>query len=185
MVLTGVVYLLIDPRTNAVRYVGKTKYALHRRIYYHLWMTRTGRGTAGVYVWLRELAAAGVEPRAVVAGQAPVERLFALEAEWRRWLEEIGCDLVNRRYAPNAGTEGRRRTGAALRGRKKDPAAIEKTRATVEEKRGGVWPWNTPEGIANATAGRAANKGPVSCLCCRREFKSVGGWRLHQRSLKK
>lgn len=54
---TGYIYTLTDPRTDEVRYVGRTVQP-HQRLYFHLNDPHTDR----VETWINELQENGLEP---------------------------------------------------------------------------------------------------------------------------
>lgn len=80
------IYKLIDPRTNAIRYVGKTKnpeIRLRAHIRGHLW-------------WAYELRALGLEPIMDIVEWVTEANANAREYYWIRKLNLMGCDLLNK-----------------------------------------------------------------------------------------
>jgi hypothetical protein len=93
-VSTLYIYALIDPRTQKIRYVGKTTADIHERLKQHCgaWNGRTKKKA-----WLRELRSLGLKPKVKLL-QKVNRRSFA---SWRaedRWIERLvrrGEDLLN------------------------------------------------------------------------------------------
>lgn len=80
------IYRLIDPRTNAVRYVGKTKnpkirFAAHMR---------------GHLKWVYELQLIGLAPVCDIIEWVTAANANAREYYWIRKLNSMGCDLLNK-----------------------------------------------------------------------------------------
>jgi hypothetical protein len=55
------IYKLVDPRTNKIRYVGKTKNTLHKRYTEHLYRAKQGHNSK-VYSWIRKLLKLNLKP---------------------------------------------------------------------------------------------------------------------------
>ena len=87
------IYGLVDPRTDAVRYVGMTRNVSQRRSA-HAWDAAHGSAEAAnaKVAWLAELHAAGLKAGFIVL------ELIPLDADWReverRWIASMP-DLVN------------------------------------------------------------------------------------------
>ncbi len=112
-----VIYSLVDPRDERVRYVGKTMVSLRERLIGHLYESKRGRNKR--HNWIRKLTSLGLEPRIVPLETVPPGGDWA-EAE-RRWISLLGAshDLLN-------GTTG----GEGCPGR----PVSEKTRRKIGEK---------------------------------------------------
>jgi hypothetical protein len=114
------IYGLVDPRTSAVRYVGKTTQGM-RRIYNHRAGLRVDRTHKGA--WLRQLQAEGLQCGVLLLEELPAEELCAAEVRWIAAGRKEGWPLTNL----TDGGEGlhglartpthRARIAAALRGR--------------------------------------------------------------------
>ena len=81
-----VVYVLVDPRDNRVRYVGVTRVSLRRRLELHL-QEPTNLGTAG---WFRELASERLTPVirplfSVIGGKWEQAEMY-----WIAWFQARG-----------------------------------------------------------------------------------------------
>jgi hypothetical protein len=85
---TATIYGLVDPRTDRVRYVGKTTWSLTHRLRGHIngATTATHKGR-----WILALRAEGLCPSAIPLEVVPVE---AWEAAERGWIERLD-DLTN------------------------------------------------------------------------------------------
>lgn len=91
-----VIYGLVDPRTNQLRYIGQTRRKLEKRLSQHI--TAAKRGTSlHSSAWIRGLVDGGLSPECFV-----VETLYnqddanSAEQFWIEYFKFIGCDLVNR-----------------------------------------------------------------------------------------
>lgn len=91
---TAIIYGLVDPDTDELRYIGKTTCEPSRRLHLHLSEARRQCATPKTQ-WIRALLREGKRP--VVVALQQVDYGFWPEAE-RRWVRaalEIGCDLLN------------------------------------------------------------------------------------------
>lgn len=91
------VYVLIDPDTNAVRYVGKTN-MLHIRFKDHIRATHyKGNRHAGrkLFQWLRTLGERDLEPIMSVIGYADCNQAVILEKFWIIYFLQRGAELTN------------------------------------------------------------------------------------------
>lgn len=84
------IYALIDPRDNAVRYVGRTVYP-DLRLSQHLGKC-TGKAKQE---WLAELKANGLTPRMEILEQAPYNNRKSIEKFWIVYHLVLGCSLTN------------------------------------------------------------------------------------------
>ena len=86
------IYGLLDPRENELRYVGKTHKRRELRLEEHILAAKNGE-RAPVYVWIRSLLAAELEPIIFILERIPgtsnwksAERVQI--ARWRHWPAE-------------------------------------------------------------------------------------------------
>jgi len=86
-----IIYVLIDPTTNQIRYVGKTSQTLKQRLNNHLAPARLKKDSAK-NVWLRSLK---VRPMIVVLEVCEKKNAEAAEIFWIRLLKMVGNDLTN------------------------------------------------------------------------------------------
>lgn len=116
-----VIYALIDPRTECIRYVGKTNQPLSYRLSAHL------RETAKChrYYWIQELKRSGLKPSITVlevCGRWPWQET---ERFWIRSLRMAGVKLTNNTSGgdgvPDLPPEARERIRRAWLGRKHTP----------------------------------------------------------------
>lgn len=85
------IYGLSDPRTGAVRYVGKTNNP-SLRLGTHI----SSRSNARKFDWIQSLLREGVRPVMVVLEVAAQDEGVAAEARWVTKLRSEGADLTNR-----------------------------------------------------------------------------------------
>ncbi len=92
------IYILIDPRTGEVRYVGKAK-NLHNRLYRHLYYSK--RDTCSkCKAWIRSLANNGMVP--IMQEIDQVEDWVYWEQFYISYFRFIGSDLLNMTPGGNA-----------------------------------------------------------------------------------
>jgi len=61
--MTGCVYALVDPRSNVVRYVGRTQHKARNRYHGHIQEARKATGELSRKVrWIRQLFSMGLSP---------------------------------------------------------------------------------------------------------------------------
>ncbi len=86
------IYVLIDPRTDAVRYVGVTTELLRKRGYKHIFTRNhtTPRGR-----WVNSLYDLGLRPTIKQVDEVPDSEWDAAERRWIQHFRDAGCDLVN------------------------------------------------------------------------------------------
>lgn len=90
-----VVYGLYDPRTNELRYVGKTTYGVYRRMRGHYRSARIGRNTYVAH-WLTNLRRDGLAPTVRILDTCLFpELLNDLERDWIRRARKQGARLTN------------------------------------------------------------------------------------------
>jgi predicted GIY-YIG superfamily endonuclease len=112
-----VIYALVDPRNNSVRYVGYTRNALPARLSQHLRQAkhRAGKGYSYHTInWVNELVSVGLRPE-IVPLETHVTDWAARERFWI-WLmrDRLGCELTNTR---DGGGGGAIRPPSPLQGR--------------------------------------------------------------------
>jgi predicted GIY-YIG superfamily endonuclease len=86
----AIIYVLCEPDTNEVRYVGHTK-DLAKRVKMHM----ESPSSDGMCKWVNFLSAAGQQPVAKVIETVSWEERYAKEREHRERLLGEGCNLLN------------------------------------------------------------------------------------------
>lgn len=121
-----IIYALIDPRTNGVRYVGKTIRTPQRRLRRHLARCYLDEAHTHKNRWLRQLLAAGIEPVITVLETCASEsELNAAEIRHIAECRARGILLTNATDGGDgtsgwkATPESRARLSAALKGKPK------------------------------------------------------------------
>ena len=140
------IYSLSDPRTNAVRYVGKT-HGLKNRLWQHINHAKKKNREGRVYSWIRALLRDGYEPKIEPLEEFPANDIAAWEEAERFWIESLrlyGCELTNLDSGGGNGrvvsAETRAKIGAHSKNRVHSPetrakiAASCKARMTDAEK---------------------------------------------------
>ena len=91
-----IIYILSDPRTNQVRYVGKSENSLYARLKDHLHPKRGLTLKDHCHRWLNELVSSGFEPGAkVIEWVSCPENLLDRETFWIRKYRNDGSPLTN------------------------------------------------------------------------------------------
>lgn len=92
---TWFIYVLRDPRTNDIRYVGRTVDP-KRRLYMHIWHSRpSGRKPTYKSQWIDGLASEGLEPILDVVEQCSGAESGQSEIAWIANLRAAGARLTN------------------------------------------------------------------------------------------
>lgn len=136
------IYLLIDPRTDEIRYVGKTTQVIESRITAHL---RDASPCHRVH-WLNELKREGLRPKYVIVAECHGDWPWQNEERgWIRMLKHLGARLVNDTSGGDGVADLPPETREKMRriwlGRKHTPETLAKLRAararrvTTEETR--------------------------------------------------
>lgn len=121
------IYILVDPRDNAIRYVGKTTQKLSTRLSAHL----RENSKCHRCNWIKNLKACDLKPRIVVleelCGEWPWQEA---EKFWIKFLKLNGHNLTNNTSGgdgvPDLPKETREIITSAWRGRKHSKETIEK-----------------------------------------------------------
>jgi len=90
----AVVYAIVDPVSNQIRYIGQTV-NFSKRKSGHCRTAITHRSKARVYIWLRSLYNKSIEPEFLILEECSVEMLDELEIFYMNYFKMLGCNLVN------------------------------------------------------------------------------------------
>jgi hypothetical protein len=92
----GVIYGLVDPRTEEIRYIGKTRKSLSRRYSKHI---REASDTTRSHkdAWIRQLYYLGLQPTVRVLEEIPEgeAELNSAERSWIQTFRMAGVNLTN------------------------------------------------------------------------------------------
>jgi len=88
------IYGLLDPRTDELRYIGKTHCEPIKRFYLHVSGARRG-DTSPKAAWIRRLLGAGLRPKLVVLAEYPFGVWRLAERTWIETAQRQGYDLLN------------------------------------------------------------------------------------------
>lgn len=88
------IYALMDPRTEEIRYIGKTSQTLRHRRMKHLTDARRRKGTYLLH-WLRQLQNEGLEPDMLLLGTCAESRWREVERAWIAYGRAQGWPLTN------------------------------------------------------------------------------------------
>lgn len=163
------IYVLRDPLSRAIRYVG-CAIDPAKRLKAH-W-TQSQVGESGVAVWIRALRDAGIRPILEVVETVCAADWESAERRWVANLRQTHHDLLNvtdgGAGAPgwSATIESREARSRAYKGRKQSPEAIAKTAAALRGKK------KSPEHCAALSAVR---KGKVPFAACEAAARATRG----------
>ena len=89
------IYVLIDPKTKRVKYVGRTKMTLKQRLYAHI----ADKNHNGLKIyWIRKLSRKGLLPIIAQIEQCTSEEASDCETKWINYYEDSGEFLFNINY---------------------------------------------------------------------------------------
>lgn len=131
-----VVYGLVDPRTNEIRYVGKTRQLLKNRLKKHYEDASNPQNIRHKAQWFRVLKQNGLRPSVKILQKcADNEKACAAEIWWISHLKSTGVDLTNLTSGGDAGDgwhhteEVKKKMSLLNTGRKRSQKSIEATAA--------------------------------------------------------
>jgi len=104
----GIIYGMCDPRTNELRYVGKTINSLAYRIRRHMTPGVLNRYDTHHTRWLRQLRELGLYPKGIIIMELPLYLLDEAEIFWIAYMRRLGANLTN---TAEGGTGGVTRKG--------------------------------------------------------------------------
>lgn len=128
-----IIYGLIDPRTNQLRYIGKTVSSLKKRLQQHVNDARRGRVSIRRFHWINSLSHAGIMPE-IFELETTTDDWQGAEQFWIGYFRFIGAALVN----ATAGGDGLQNfTHSSETRRKQSDAAKLRYADPAERKRSG------------------------------------------------
>lgn len=155
-----VIYTLADPRTNEVRYVGKTKKKLYRRLSEHIATSKNLKDHRSK--WIQSLARQNLKPKIEMLDICQEEDWQEVEKFWIKTLKFLGVRLVNQNEGGcgNNGhrlsDESKRKISASLTGKKQSKEVVEKRASQLRGRK------LHPEHIAKCIATRKARQHKLS-----------------------
>jgi hypothetical protein len=102
--LNALIYGLIDPRNEELRYVGRTTNTLKKRWKEHIRDAKDLRDTAPRFAWIRELLSLGLQPEIFLIEEVTQDDMREAEGAWMAYFRYIGARLLNVPY--RNGNEG-------------------------------------------------------------------------------
>jgi len=120
-------YVLIDPETAAIRYIGKALDP-NKRYRKHLMPCYLKDGTYRSR-WLQHLVSRGLKPRQVIIDVVPFDDWQDAERRYIATYRALGCPLTNASDGGEQGAylftpEARAKISAAWKGRKRSPESV-------------------------------------------------------------
>ena len=124
---TTYIYMLLDPRTDLVRYVGKTIQPPEKRLNAHM----NERSNCHRVHWLQQLKSLGLKPELIILEEIKGEWPWQeSERYWIKYFKTLGHVLTNNTSGgdgvPDLPPETRERLSKMWIGRKHKPETIEK-----------------------------------------------------------
>jgi hypothetical protein len=86
------IYILIDPRTESVRYVGKTN---NPRLRFNVHTSRKFDKKSHRDMWVKQLCELGLKPLMVIVEETNEDHWKERERFWQLHFESLGADLTN------------------------------------------------------------------------------------------
>ncbi len=124
------IYVLIDPRTSEIRYVGQTTRSLSDRLRGHV---RCAGDANHREVWITKLQRMNLKPRIELVQEIPDQFADEVECYWIAHYRGAGCDLTNTGVGgKSSGMTGRKH---APESRKKISASHVGIRPSLESRR--------------------------------------------------
>lgn len=89
---TVFIYALKDPRTEEIRYIGKTK-NLRERMQKHC--SNLSKEHNHRVCWIRQLQRLGLQPQVEIIDEVSIEEWPSWEVAYIEFFRSVGCNLVN------------------------------------------------------------------------------------------
>lgn len=95
----AVIYALVDPRCNQIRYIGRAKDADKRKFTWHScfknkWQPK--RVPHRMRLWIKDMKLANLFPEFMILEETTKEDMVERETLWLSFAAENGWDLLNR-----------------------------------------------------------------------------------------
>lgn len=166
----GLIYALCDPRTHAVRYIGKTA-SLKARMRHHRHDAK--RKISHLYRWWRKLNRAGVEPEVKIMQHCLPGMLDACEQEWIARGRDKGWKLCNVTEGGDGATawvsdEARAQQAELAKAKWADPVYQANHRAARARRKNTGWHY--------AACARRRGMGLDEYKAWREEQDAMAGW---------
>lgn len=151
------IYVLKDPSTEEIRYVGKTKNSLEKRLSGHLEKSNNLNNKWYVANWIRSLQNKNQKPIIKLIGEFSDEEINDAEKYYIKYFKDQGCSLTN----ATEGGDGGDTTGgvynietARKKARKKTVKIVSKLKGTKQSpdliKKRSSW-WKDPLKVKDAS----------------------------------
>ncbi|MCW2228111.1 hypothetical protein [Bradyrhizobium elkanii] len=149
-----IIYGLLDPVSQQLRYIGKTSGTTRRRRQAHISDVRRGRTYIPRHKWIAGLLSCGREPEIFEIERVPKSEWAEAEQFWIAYFRFVGCNLLN---ATDGGdglcsyqhrSDTRAKQSAAAKARYQRAGEREKTGAAVSAA------FESPEARQNLRDGR-------------------------------
>lgn len=89
-----IIYILSDPETNQIRYIGKTSKFLKIRLGWHIQASKNEHKTY-VQKWIKSLLDKGQIPKIIQLQEVNENEIDLAEKKWIKLFKSIGCNLTN------------------------------------------------------------------------------------------
>lgn len=156
------IYALLDPRDQAVRYIGKTNQPLKRRLRDHIWDC-VSQTTYRAY-WVKHLLSLGMKPIITLLEEVPKEYWREAETFWIEYFRRIGARLTNATCGGDGGDAPSVATRARLRAASTGRQCSAETRAKIGNANRGKTSWLKGKTLPEETRAKisAARRGKPS-----------------------
>lgn len=94
MCMQHLIYKLLDPRTNEIRYIGRTKHTPSKRLYEHCTLRNLKSNTHKNH-WIKQLISLNLRPLIEIIEYVDVTQVFVREIYWIQFYKTNGYNLTN------------------------------------------------------------------------------------------
>lgn len=175
---SAIIYILIDPLDNEIRYVGKTWQTPSRRLSDHC---RTDRpGNSHKENWIAKVLRWGYRPLIEIVQSVPVDDWPIAEQYWIGYYRELGCNLTNGTLGGDGGNTltpaARAKLSKSKTGVKRPPFSDEWRARMSASRQGQV---RSPEQRSNMSAAKLGKKRKPFSVEWRFKLGAVGRNKTH------